>query len=173
MACSITINGRAFPCKTGIGGIKRVWAAQWTDGMWDAILDGAVADSTDSLTMRSFELTKNSGSLQQTVTASMENGTVFYSQVVTMVMPLLTANGNDEISDLLSARVSLIVEDNNGNLMIMGHALGCEVSGGDIGTGTGKGDLNGYNVQFTAEETLPAPFIVDASATNLTLTPGT
>ena len=173
MACSITINGRAFPCKTGIGGIKKVWAAAWTDGMWDAIVDGGVADSTDALTMRSFELTKNSGSLQQTITSSVENGTVFYSQVVTMVMPLITANSNHEIRELLSARVALLVEDNNGNLLLMGHALGCEVSGGDVGTGTAKGDLNGYNIQFTADETAPAPIVPSSGWSNLVLTAGT
>ena len=84
MPCSITITGRAFPCKTGIGGIKKVWAAQWEDGMWEAIAAGAVPGANSAVTFLPFELTKNSGSLQQTVTSSVENGTVFYSQVVTM-----------------------------------------------------------------------------------------
>ena len=172
MACSITINGRAFPCKTGIGGIKRVWAAAYADDLWEAIAAGAVADAAASLTMRSFELTKNSGSLEQTVTSSVENGTIFYSQVVTMVMPVLTPAANAEISDLLSARVALVVEDNNGNLLIMGYSLGCEATGGTIGTGTGKGDMNGYSIQFTAEEQLPAPFVT-AGYTDLVLTPAT
>ena len=170
MACTITVHGRAFPCKTGIGGIKKVWAAQWVDGMWDAIVDGAVAGASAATTVRPFELTKNSGSLQQTVTASMENGTVFYSQVVTMVMPLINGSSNSDLRDLMSSRVALIVEDNNGNFLLMGHSLGCEVSGGDIGTGTAKGDLNGYSLQFTAEETAPSP-IVPTGATLLTFGP--
>tara|TARA_R110002167_G_scaffold78666_4_gene217480 strand:+ start:2365 stop:2889 length:525 start_codon:yes stop_codon:yes gene_type:complete len=173
MPCTITITGRAFPCKTGIGGIKKVYACAWTDGLWDPIVAGGVADATIASTeMFSFELTKNSGSLQQTVTSSVENGTVFYSQVVTMIMPLINGTSNDELRQLMSARVALLVEDNNGNLLLMGHALGCEVSGGDIGTGTAKGDLNGYNIQFTAEETAPAPIVPTSGWTNLTLTAG-
>ena len=90
-----------------------------------------------------------------------------------MVMPLITGNSNHEIRELLSARVALLVEDNNGNLLLMGHALGCEVSGGDIGTGTAKGDLNGYNIQFTADETAPAPVVPSSGWSNLTLVAGT
>ena len=89
-----------------------------------------------------------------------------------MIMPLINGTSNDELRQLMSARVALLVEDNNGNLLLMGHALGCEVSGGDIGTGTAKGDLNGYNIQFTAEETAPAPIVPTSGWTNLTLTAG-
>ena len=167
MPCTITITGRAFPCKTGIGGIKKVWAAQWVDGLWDPIAAGTVPGATVATTFLPFELTKNSGSLQQTVTSSVENGTVFYSQVVTMVMPLINAASNAELAELMSARVALIVEDNNGNLLLMGHALGCEVSGGEVGTGTGKGDMNGYNIQFMSEETAPAP-VLPAAPTDVT-----
>ena len=41
----------------------------------------------------------------------------------------------------------------------MGHTTGAEATGGTVGTGTAKGDLNGYQLQFTAEEAIPAPFV--------------
>ena len=41
----------------------------------------------------------------------------------------------------------------------MGHTTGAEATGGTIGTGTAKGDLNGYQIQLTAEEAIPAPFV--------------
>lgn len=170
MACSITINGRAFPCKTGIGGIKQVWIAEWTDGMWDAVSSGSIPDASSAVTFYGFELTKNSGSLQQTINSSMENGTIFFSQVVTAVLPILTAADNAELYDLMKSRVSIIVEDNNGNKLVMGHTQGVEISGGEIGTGTAKGDLNGYNLQFTAEEAIPAPHL--GAAASVTFTAG-
>lgn len=176
MACSLTISGRAFPCKTGIGGIKRAWIANWDNVTWDAIASGAVAGVTGATTFYGFELTKNSGSFQQTVNSSIENGTVFFEQVLTMVMPLLDAASNSELYDLMKGRTAVIVQDSNDNLLVMGHGEGVEVSGGTIGTGTAKGDQNGYNLTFMSQEKLPAPILAATNGvptdTDITLTPG-
>ncbi len=171
MACSITINGRAFPCKDKIGGIKKVWIAQLGDVSWNAVSSGEIDDASAAVTFRSFELTKNSGSFQQTVTASVENGTVFFSQVLELTLPNLSAGDNAELYDLMKSRLSVIVQDNNDNYLIMGHTTGAESTGGTVGTGTAKGDLNGYQLQFTAEEAIPAPFLA-SGFTNVTLTAG-
>ncbi|NBT52871.1 MAG: hypothetical protein EBT12_15205 [Marivivens sp.] len=74
-------------------------------------------------------------------------------------MPNLGATDNTEIYDLLKSRLSVIVVDNNDNYILMGHTTGAEATGGTIGTGTAKGDLNGYQIQLTAEEAIPAPFV--------------
>ena len=46
MACTLTINGRAFPCKDKIGGIKRVWIKQFDATDWGTITAGVVAAGT-------------------------------------------------------------------------------------------------------------------------------
>jgi len=43
MACTLTINGSAFPCKDKIGGIKRVWIKQFDATDWGTITAGVVA----------------------------------------------------------------------------------------------------------------------------------
>ena len=162
MACTLTINGRAFPCKDKIGGIKRVWIKQFDAADWGATTAGVIASAGDGgspWVVFGFELTKNSGSFQQAVNASMENGTIFYSQVLEMTMPNLDAAGNIDVADLLKGRLTIIVQDVNDNYFAMGSTAGAEASGGTIGTGTAKGDLNGYQLQFTAEEVVPAPFV--------------
>jgi len=178
MACTLTIAGRAFPCKTGIGGIKRVWIGQHSLVDWAAIASGAVAglEGAATATLYGFELAKNTGSLQQTVTASVENGTIFYSQVLELYTPVLDAVTNANLQEILTGRLAIIVQDNNDNMLIMGYATGAEVTGGTIGTGTAKGDQNGYQIQFTAEEQAPAPFLASAAGVptdaDITLTPG-
>lgn len=172
MACSITINGRAFPCKDKIGGIKRVWIKSFDAADWGSVSSGAITDAASAITVYGFELTKNSGSFQQTVTASVENGTVFFSQVVELTLPNLSAGDSAEIYDLLKSRLCVIVQDNNDNYMIMGHTTGAEATGGTIGTGTAKGDMNGYQIQLTAEEAIPAPFLTTTSGGNITFTAG-
>ena len=171
MACSLTINGRAFPCKDKIGGIKRVWIKQFESTDWGTITEGVVAAS-GAITVLGFEITKNAGSFQQAVNASVENGTVFYSQVLELSMPNLVATDNVEIQDLLQNRLTVIVQDVNDNYFAMGHTTGAEATGGTVGTGTAKGDFNGYQIQLTAEEAIPAPFVA-AGDSNITFTAGT
>ena len=96
MACSITVSGRSFPCKDKIGGIKRVWIKAFDADDWGAVSNGAISDAESAITVFGFELTKNTGSFQQTVTASVENGTVFFSQVLELTMPNLVAADNAE-----------------------------------------------------------------------------
>jgi len=156
MACNITVSGRSFPCKDKIGTVS----------------NGAISDAASAITVYGFELTKNTGSFQQTVTSSVENGTVFFSQVVELTMPNLVADDNEELYDLLKSRLCVIVQDNNDNYMIMGHTTGAEATGGTIGTGTAKGDLNGYQIQLTAEEAIPAPFLTTITGGNVTFEAG-
>jgi hypothetical protein len=68
------------------------------------------------------------------------------------------------LADLVKSRLSVIVVDNNGNYFAMGHTLGAEATGGVVATGTAKGDLNGFQIQLTAEEAIPAPFVDPADA---------
>ena len=172
MACSLTINGRAFPCKDKIGGIKRVWIKQFASDDWGAITNGTIAATTGAdITVYGFEITKNAGSFQQAVNASVENGTVFYSQVLELSMPNLVAADNVEIADLLKNRLTVIVQDVNDNYFAMGHTTGAEATGGTVGTGTAKGDFNGYQIQLTAEEAIPAPF-VDPTDADITFEAG-
>lgn len=169
MACNITVSGRSFPCKDKIGGIKRVWIKSFDAADWGTVSNGAISDAASAITVYGFELTKNTGSFQQTVTSSVENGTVFFSQVVELTMPNLDAVDNTEIYELMKGRLSIIIQDNNDNYILMGHTTGAEATGGTVGTGTAKGDLNGYQLQFTAEEAIPAPF-VSSSDSLLTFT---
>jgi hypothetical protein len=162
MACDLAA-GRALPCKDGLGGIKEVLWCVLDDVTYAAISAGAVADITSTTTFYRWVLTKNSGSFQQNITSSVENGTVYYEQVLTIQTPVLEAAVSAELANVNKNRLSIVVRDVNDNFHIMGYAHGAEVTGGTVGTGTAKGDLNGYNVVFTAEEEVPAPHGVDLS----------
>ena len=160
MACDLAA-GRAYPCKDAIGGIRDVvWIAHSAAKFGNAAA-GAVTDTTATMAMFRWELSKNSGSFQQEVTSSVENGTVYFTQTLTIQTPKLSAADSAELRDVLKNRLSIIVRDNNDNFHIMGFGFGAEVTGGNFGTGTAKGDLNGYNLVFTAEEQQPAPFFIN------------
>jgi hypothetical protein len=162
MACDLAA-GRAFPCKDAIGGIKEVLWCKEGSMIYDPISGGAVSDIDGTATLFRWAITKNSGSFQQEITSSVENGTIFFTQTLTIQTPKLEALVSEELYAVLQSRLQVIVRDNNDNFHIMGYSRGVEVTGGNFGTGTAPGDLNGYNIVFTAEEPAPAPFTIDWS----------
>ena len=169
MACSVTVAGRALPCKDSLGGIKKIWVAQFTDAMWSAVSAGTIPDSAAALTLKDYDMHKNSGSFTQTVNASIENGTIFYSQVVSCVFSKEVATDIGNFQDLIKGRLAIVVQDVKDNYFVMGHTRGCEVSGGTIESGTAVGDFNGLKYEFTAEESIAAPFL-NTAGSNLTFT---
>ena len=170
MACSITLSGRGFPCKTGIAGIKRVWVKVFEEGDWGAPTAGAIAAPTGAVTYYGFEPSRNAASLVATPTVSVENGSVYYAQVVDALnFPVLTAADTAQFQDLVKSRLSVIVQDANDNYLLMGRTMGVEATGGAMQTGGAAGDLHGWTLQLTANDSEPPAFI-DATATDLTLT---
>jgi hypothetical protein len=143
--------------------------AAFTDAMWDAVVAGEIPDSAAALTLKDYVSPKNSSSLTQTVNASVENGTVFYTQVLSLVLNKPVAADITEVQNLAKGRLAIVVQDNNDNYFVLGHTRGAELTGGSIATGTALGDLNGYTLEFTGEEAIPAPFL-DSTGANLTFT---
>ena len=169
MACSLTLTGRSLPCRDALGGVKKVWIGEFADGLWDTIVAGEIPNSTAALDLYDFVSPKNSSSLTQTVNASVENGTVFYTQVLSLVLNKPVAADITELQNLAKGRLAIVVQDNNDNYFVLGHTRGAELTGGSIATGTALGDLNGYTLEFTGEEAIPAPFL-DSTGANLTFT---
>jgi len=141
----------------------------FADDLWT--YDSAVGDvvAKAGSIAHDYVSPKNSSSFTQTVNASVENGTVFYSQVLSLVLNKPVVADIVELTNLAKGRLGILVQDNNDNYFVMGHTRGAELTGGTIASGTAPGDLNGYTLEFTAEEAIPAPFW-DTTDTNLTLT---
>ena len=161
MACNFISAGRALACKDSVGGIKAVIflpndgtdkiVSNSTDDTTGAI-DGLVSDVTGAY---KYEL-KGTSSLEETITASADNGTVFYEQALNLTLPKLSATDTKEIKLLATSRPQIIVQDYNDNYMVVGLENGADVSGGTIVTGTAMGDMSGYTLVFSGMETSPA-----------------
>ena len=76
---------------------------------------------------------------------------------------------------LAYGRPLVVVEDYNGNFRMAGFENGAEVVV-NTASGAAMGDLNGYNITFTATEREPASFIdptIIGDTTNTTVVSGT
>ena len=82
MSCSILSTGRNLPCTKGVGGIKSIILVDY-GLLGDLSITGAEVTAI-STTPTGYEYLVKPGSsgLEQTITASAENGTVYYDQNV-------------------------------------------------------------------------------------------
>jgi hypothetical protein len=159
MSCLIN-KGRLEPCKDSVGGLTAVYLIDY--GTLGNVTYGASSDEITAFdgspTAYKYTLKGNS-SLEQTVTSSRENGTTFYDQIVTLTLKKLSAQSNDELALIAVARPHVVVEDNNGNAMIVGLEWGADVNGGTVVTGAAMGDLSGYTLTLQGMEKKPANFL--------------
>ena len=177
MSCNSLSIGRKLPCTSSVGGIKAFYATSW--GTLGDLTVSATTGELESITgtpdLYKYEVEGSNG-LEQAITASAENGSIFYEQTLTVTLKKLDIATQKELTDLLKARTHIFVEDYNGNYFLMGATNGVHSSGGSITTGQAYGDLSGFSaLTFSAQETLPAYFtdatIITSNVSNSQIEP--
>lgn len=167
MACAIT-KGRSLPCKNSVGGLKAIYILDYSSTIADLTdASGTITLPTDgSAEFFQFDIKGNS-SLETSVTSSRENGTTFYETTLNVTFTYLDVETQEEIKLLNAGRAHYVVEDYNGNYFLIGKEHGAEITGGTIVTGAAMGDLSGFTLVATAQETAPPFFATapDVSAT--------
>lgn len=167
MACSIT-SGFTLGCRDSIGGIDSIFILSGSiSGITEA--NGLISDIAGSGTFFEFQLPKQVGDFTETPNTSIENGTVFYEQVVNVAFHKLQASIRNQV-ELLAKNpdLKIVVKTNNGltdysgQFFLLGRHRGLALSGGSGASGTAFGDLNGYSLTFTGQEPVPM-FEIDAS----------
>ena len=163
MSCSLT-TGYALGCRDSVGGIKAIYVQSFIPtGSCNANLSGAVTGFTGYASGGFFEydLTKATSSLTETLNASIENGSIYYTPEVTFTINKLQVAVRNELRLLVRNRVIVIVQDNNSRYWLLGSANGLEATAGTAGTGTAFGDRSGYELTLTGME--PDPMFSIAS----------
>lgn len=164
MACNLTA-GRKEPCKDVVGGISKVYFTDFGGYGTVTQTNDEITDMSGTFTAFEYELKGNS-SFEQAINSSRENGTTFFEQTLNLTLKKLSKEDNKELKLLAYGRPHVAIEDYNGNVFVMGLEHGAEVSGGSIVTGAAMGELSGYTLTLTAQETLPANFVDSPTATD-------
>lgn len=163
MACALT-QGYTLDCKDSLGGIKAAWFIAHQDVASVTETEGVVTAITKDAgkVFYKYQLVRNTSSLTENVTASVENGTVFYAQELTIILNKMQANTRNEILLLAKNNLMVVVEDANGNYWLLGKNNGLDLTGGNSGSGTAQGDRNGYTLTFSGGEKELAPEVGSA-----------
>ena len=81
-------------------------------------------------------------------------------------MPKLTKELSKETKLIAYGRPYIIVETRAGDFLLLGKDHGCELTSATIATGGAMGDLSGYTLEFTSEESLQPLYISGGTSAN-------
>ena len=197
MACDLT-RGRLIDCKDTIGGLKAIYIAKSYSNNVSAVSTINATEMTTAgfatwsccggtVEVFKYDLVPNLSSMTVNINSDNANGTTFFTQTLSATLQKIDHDMTNELRLIAYSRAQIFVQDSNDNVFLLGIDNGCHVSGGTVITGTAKGDLNGYTIEWSAEENnaliqLPAsagsatakfPFDGLADEANLTITVGT
>lgn len=169
MPCALT-QGYTLDCRDSLGGITEVYFIESgnvssiteASGVVTAIVKGS------GKVFRKYELVPGTSTLTENINASVQNGTVFYAQELSIVLNKLQANTRNEILLLAQNNLKVVVGDNNGKYWYLGRKNSLQLTGGNGSTGTANGDRSGYTLTFTGSEGALAPEVSSGIIAGLT-----
>ena len=163
MACDLT-RGRLIDCKDTIGGLKAIYICKGYNSNIEATATISTTEMTaagfatwsasagSQTTVFKYDLIPNLSNMNITVNSDNANGTTFFTQALAVTLQKIDHDMTNELRLMAYSRSQIFVQDENDNVFLLGIANGCHVSGGTVITGTAKGDLNGYTIEWSAEE---------------------
>jgi hypothetical protein len=171
MACTALTRGRGLDCNRISGGVKKIFFSVYDkdvtysyDNTHPLEID---AIDWDSNTIFEYVMPLGVASVTDTITGSTENGTIFYTPTVNVILNRLTKEDQNEIKLLAKSKVRIFAQLNeqlaNGHdvFIALGMENGMALNAGTIDSGASFGDRNGYTLTFDGMEPLPFAMLED------------
>jgi hypothetical protein len=167
MSCIIT-NGYQLGCQT-IGGVEKVWVGTYSAAQAYAFdADNVVTAVTSGQTVYLIEQDIEFAGLVQTGNFSRENGTVFYSSVLSVKFIELDKELRNLIIALGRAPLFAVVKSNAGEYYILGVENAGRAIEGVAQLGVLQGDMNGANLSIEWKSANGA-FLIDPTLVGTSL----
>tara|TARA_R110001583_G_scaffold85387_1_gene223756 strand:+ start:1084 stop:1650 length:567 start_codon:yes stop_codon:yes gene_type:complete len=172
MACTALTKGRGLDCNRISGGIKFIYFAVYDQVTSIPNANGEITDlEMGSNLLYRYTMPLGVASLTDTIAGSRENGTVFYTPSVNIILNRLTKADQNEVK-LLAATKTIIFAQLNQTVTATGHDTivclgsgnGMELNAGTMDSGAAFGDRNGYTLTFDGLEQIPFQFVPDYTA---------
>jgi len=169
MACALT-QGYTLDCRDSLGGITEVYFIASSDVTATTEVSGVITALTKAAGKRfyKYELTKGTSMFTENVASNVQNGTLFYTPELTIILNKLQANTRNEILLLGQNRLVAVAKDNNGKYWYLGKTRALDLTAGNAASGTADGDRSGYTLTFTGAEPALAPEVNSTVASALT-----
>tara|TARA_R110002020_G_scaffold251169_1_gene465111 strand:+ start:831 stop:1415 length:585 start_codon:yes stop_codon:yes gene_type:complete len=175
MACTALTKGRGLDCNRISGGVKYIYFGvydQFTspiDTVGIVQATGEISDIEMGSGTGLYRYTTPLGvaSVTETIVGSTENGTIYYTPTVNVILNRLTKEDQNQIKLLGSTKVVIFAQLNeqlaNGHDVIIGLGVtnGMTLNAGTMDSGAAFGDRNGYTLTFDGMEPIPFPMVAD------------
>lgn len=175
MACGILTKGRGLDCNRISGGIKYVYFGvydQFTAPIETTGLPVTAGEVTD-LEMGTNDLYRYTmplgvASLTDTIVGSRENGTIYYTPSLSVILNRLTKEDQNQIKLLGATKLVCFAQLNaqiaatgTDVIVALGVTNGLELNAGTMDSGAAWGDRGGYTLTFDGMEASPFPMVAD------------
>ena len=176
MACTALSGGRGLDCSRVSGGVKYLYFSVYDDfDNSDWAYTTGTEGEIDTIDLNGgflyrYTVPRGSTTANEAITGSTENGTLFYTPTVNMVLNRLTKEDQNEIRLLGQTQVRVFAQLNatlaSGNdvILCLGMVNGMSMNAGTADSGAAFGDRNGYTLTFDGLESKPFPLLVDYAA---------
>lgn len=167
MACSNILYGHnaAGACKI-IGGVETVYitnsdeiTAVGTTGPSPVTQINSFTYATGGMWYE-FKQIQETSSLTMTPTANVQNYSLFYDCILTLVFTDYNAELRYVVKSLADNNLVAVVKLRSGEYLYVGQELGLDINGGEGGSGVAAGDRNGFSLTFRSVESNP-PLTLD------------
>ena len=169
MACALT-QGYTLDCRDSLGGITEVYFIASSDVTSTTEASGVITSLVKAAGKRfyKYELTKGTSMFTETVASNVQNGTLYYTTELTIILNKLQANTRNEILLLGQNRLVAVAKDSNGKFWYLGKTRALDLSAGSAATGTAEGDRSGYTLTFAGAEPALCPEVNSTVSSALT-----
>lgn len=171
MANCVLTEGIPLQCVESTGGVKTVYIGAYNETGTTFTYDASeVIDTvTSSETFYTYKFRPQTASYDEAGNHSLENGTNFWTQTLSMIFHKMDADKRNNILLLAGADLHVIVETQNGVYWWVGLKNGANLTASTAGAGKAYGDLNGYNITITGSEPLLAHELSSTAFGTLTI----
>ena len=172
MACTALTKGRGLDCNRISGGIKYVYFAVYDQVSSVTKASGEISDIEMTVGASTYDLYRytmplGTASLSDSISGSRENGTIFYTPTLNVILNRLTKEDQNQIKLLGATKLICFAQLNqtlaNGHDVIVGLGTtnGMELNAGTMDSGAAFGDRSGYTLTFDGLETEPFSMVLD------------
>jgi hypothetical protein len=169
MACALT-QGYTLDCRDSLGGITEVYFMAFQDVSSTTEASGVITALTKATGKRfyKYELTKGTSVMTENVNSNVQNGTLYFTPELTIILNKLQVNTRNEILLLAQNRLVAVAKDNNGKYWYLGKTRALDLTAGSATSGTAEADRSGYTLTFAGAEPSMSPEVNSAVAAALT-----
>jgi hypothetical protein len=169
MACALT-QGYTLDCRDSLGGITEVYFMAFQDVSSTTEASGVITALTKATGKRfyKYELTKGTSVMTENVNSNVQNGTLYFTPELTIILNKLQVNTRNEILLLAQNRLVAVAKDNNGKYWYLGKTRALDLTAGSATSGTAEADRSGYTLTFAGAEPSMSPEVNSSVAAALT-----